>query len=299
MNAEDCIYINTFGIINNMDQKPLIGDPKKFAYRFNYNNFYGETIYLKTRDVEYFFQKYANKFKNPFILVTGADVLSVPKNINNFNFIINHPKLIKWFAQNYEGNDNYKIKHLPLGLDYHTLYYHKNHKWGQTSTPTQQEYDLIQIKQKLQPIQNIISHIALANFQHSTYGEPKLRETRRMPILNILKKKSCIKFLPYQDRLTFWNHMNNYAFVISPIGYGLDTHRTYEILILGRIPIICDTKINQLYDDLPILIVSDWNMINENWLQKQYINIVSKWNQYNWDKLKLEYWLSKIKILNT
>lgn len=293
MEENNCFYISNFGIIKSIDQKPIIKDPKNFIYNFNYNNLFGESIYIMTNNVENFFDNHLHLFINPIILVTGSNTNSVPDSIKNIDKYINHPKLLKWFAQNYVGGYNYKIHYLPLGLDYHTLSF-QNHNWGSKMTPLEQEQILINIKKKFKPIQNTNTKIALANFQHTTYGNPLLREERRKPILEILLKKNCIKFLPTQKRSDFWETLNDYAFMVSPPGYGYDTHRTWEILILGRIPIISECNINNVYKDLPIIIVKDWNIIDENWLNEKYKEIIKYWSFYNWKKLELKYWTNLI-----
>ena len=87
--------------------------------------------------------------------------------------------------------------------------------------------------------------------------------------------------------------MSNIAFVASPLGNGLDCHRTWEAFALGCIPIvkisIMDTS---LFDELPILIVKEWSNINEQ-LLKDTINSFKN-RTFNMDKLKLQYWKDKI-----
>lgn len=284
--------VHCHGIAMSVHQPPFI-QAKKFIYRFDYNNVRGDTIYVKTSDVASFFEKNASLFKNPFVLVSGYDVLSVPQDITDFYRYIQHPKLLHWYAQNYEGNSfSSRISFLPLGVDYHTLANRDHDIWGSRTNSLEQERQLLQIKKTMIPIQKVISNIAVVNFHHSTYGSPLLREKRRKPILEILQtKKNLIRFLPKQKRLDFWKEMKYYAFMISPPGHGLDTHRTWEILMLGRIPIIADTDINRVYEGLPVLIVSDWSMLTAEWLEEQYHIIINQWDSYQWERLKLDYWM--------
>jgi len=79
--------------------------------------------------------------------------------------------------------------------------------------------------------------------------------------------------------------------MISPPGYGLDTHRTWEILMLGRIPIIGDTGVNRVYEGLPVLVVKDWSILSKEWLEEQFQIIVNQWDSYQWERLKLDYWM--------
>ena len=93
-----------------------------------------------------------------------------------------------------------------------------------------------------------------------------------------------------------YSQWKNYKFVLSPPGTGIDCHRTWEAISVGCIPIVISSNLNELYEDLPILIVKSWDEINEEYLNQQY-NIISTnivENKYNYDKLTLEYWIDKI-----
>lgn len=90
--------------------------------------------------------------------------------------------------------------------------------------------------------------------------------------------------------------MKEYKFILSPPGAGEDTHRTWEALYVGCIPIVRSSNLNELYTDLPVLIVEDWNIITEDFLEDQY-KIIQKNKQdgcYNMDKLYLHYWIKQI-----
>jgi hypothetical protein len=89
-----------------------------------------------------------------------------------------------------------------------------------------------------------------------------------------------------------WNNQINYSFVLSPHGNGLDCHRTWESLVLGCIPIVKSSLIDDLYEDLPVLIVKAWQEINKELLLQTINNFKNK--TFNLDKLKLDYWLKKM-----
>ena len=87
--------------------------------------------------------------------------------------------------------------------------------------------------------------------------------------------------------------MTKYSFVLSPHGNGLDCHRTWEALVLGCIPVVKTSSLDKLYDDLPVLIVNNWYDIDEELLKNTIENFKDK--KFNYDKLKLDYWINKIK----
>ena len=94
----------------------------------------------------------------------------------------------------------------------------------------------------------------------------------------------------------YYHLINKYKFILSPSGAGPDCHRTWEALYMGCIPIVISSSIDELYEDLPILVINDWNEINKEFLEKKYIEIINKNKngEYNINKLYLKYWLDKI-----
>ena len=45
---------------------------------------------------------------------------------------------------------------------------------------------------------------------------------------------------------------------------GLDAHRTWEALLVGTIPIVRSSKLNPLYERLPVIIVNRWEEVHRN-----------------------------------
>jgi len=93
-----------------------------------------------------------------------------------------------------------------------------------------------------------------------------------------------------------YNQWKKYKFVLSPQGAGADCHRTWEAIHVGCIPIVLSSNLNELYEDLPILVLNSWDEINTEFLEKQYILITQniRENKYNYKKMTLDYWTNKI-----
>ena len=82
-------------------------------------------------------------------------------------------------------------------------------------------------------------------------------------------------------------------FVLCPRGNGVDTHRLWESLYLGAIPIIQYHRTHDICQDLPILFIDKWENITEEYLNSEYEKISNK--KFNLEKLKLSYWKTYIK----
>jgi hypothetical protein len=295
-----CHFVSSHGLIKSMIQHPktiTTNLGRHILYNFNFDNNYKETIYIRTDDIPSFFKYNLDNFKNPIILISGDMDTTIPDDIENFMDYYNNPKIILWYAQNLNLEQNYsKLRHLPIGLDYHTLgSCNFKHLWGYKISPLDQDKELFTLRNKIKNIKDVIPDKAVANFHLSTFFGPIRRQNYREPIFNILQHKTCVIWLDRQIRLEFWKSCEICAFVICPFGNGLDTHRTWETLCLGRIPIIGKSNLNTLFQDLPFVEVEDWNQLSEEFLEEKYKNIIEKWDKYNWNKLTLEYWVNKIK----
>lgn len=72
--------------------------------------------------------------------------------------------------------------------------------------------------------------------------------------------------------------LDRYAFIACPPGNGLDTHRTWEAMYRGSVPIVLDSYMNHFFKSLglPILIVSSYEelaQLNENRLKEIYLDL--------------------------
>jgi hypothetical protein len=94
----------------------------------------------------------------------------------------------------------------------------------------------------------------------------------------------------------FLDNVYNHKFVICPQGNGMGTHREWETLYMGSIPIMKRDLNNRFYEGkLPFILVNDWDDITEEFLNKEYEII--KASQWQEEMLTFTYW--KNKILNT
>jgi hypothetical protein len=86
--------------------------------------------------------------------------------------------------------------------------------------------------------------------------------------------------------------MMQFKFVLSPVGNGVDTHRTWEALLAGSIPIVESSVRDIMYEGLPVLIVNSWGHLNLQLLQSAYTNFSLPGRSYDWQKLYAPYYLS-------
>lgn len=232
-----------------------------------------------------------------FYLVSGRGDYTVPScfyipSFQHFcNQILDSKNIIKWYATNCVSYHK-KFVPIPIGIDYHTMNTADYKMFGNKQlTPSEQEEILISIKNRLRPLCNTTPK-AVANF-HNAMDTPVLRKHYRTVAYEALKDKNCILWLPKQVRDEFWNSCDEYTFVICPFGNGLDTHRTYETLALGRVPVIQECYFNEhLFKNMPVVIVKEWNEITAEFLKEQFEKIIKniEIGVYNYERLTTKFW---------
>jgi hypothetical protein len=292
----NCSFISSRGFLKCCDIKssnPI--SSIKDLINYNFDELTDNcTIYICSSAIYYFMKNYINNINFKFILVSGDDDQCCPRDMftsrEQFLNFIHNDKIIHWFAQN-NIKDHPKITKLPIGLDYHTLAsdnYSDNNINELQLTPTEQEEIILNIKNNALPFWK--REIKCYSNFHFVL-ENKYCYDRRDAISQI--PSDLIFYEP--ERTTkeegFLNQ-SKYSFVVSPHGMGLDCHRTWEALILGCIVIVKTSDLDKLYDDLPVLIVSNWSDINYDLLK----NVVDTYKNkiFNYEKLNLKYWMNKI-----
>jgi hypothetical protein len=70
---------------------------------------------------------------------------------------------------------------------------------------------------------------------------------------------------PTLPKLEFEEYMraiDRYKFVVCQRGHGLDTHRVCEVLLMGSVPIIEHSGLDDMYSRWPCLLVDSFNSID-------------------------------------
>jgi hypothetical protein len=231
----------------------------------------GDVVFVKT-DTPYlgtFFHRYHPQIAHPYILITHNSDEGVPGLFRNY---LEDPKLLAWFAQNVEGETHAKLHPIPIGI--------ANKYWKHGNT------DIFTSHLPLANNQNR-PYLCYINFQVSTC--PKERQY----VWNLFASQPwCTVLLP-NELEGYLQDLSRSKFVVSPRGNGLDCLRTWEALLMGAIPIVRSSSLDPLFSDLPVLIIQDWEMISESYLNEQYAIIKQK--PFNRAKLFIEYWLKTIR----
>ena len=248
-------------------------------------------VYLCADMVPQFVREHLPRRSTPFTLVTGDSDLAVavgPIAERVLDALTSHPMLDAWYAQN-RVFKHPKLHSMLIGLDYHTLSPPEGggqaHPWGARRVPADQERQLAQIGQSAGSIAGK-KPVAFCSW-HFAIERGDRRECRRRVNPTAVSYQS-----DFTTREASWRMNAGCAFTLSPAGNGLDCHRTWEALLLGSIPVVLRSPLDELFAELPVVIVDDWSEVTPARLRSELDRIAR--NSFDFSQLELGYWTARI-----
>ena len=242
----------------------------------------------------------ANK---PYVIITGMDDYTFPHEVVGSFFIAAATPLFRhWFATNCLDRNllSNKITPIPYGIDYWTLSARKS--W--TNTPMSSAHTQDRHLSRLRESAVHFSKRARTatdppriyiNFQFNMDGNGN---SERLSAYNTIPRDlASVQETPI-NRYDTWGAYTQHVFVASPRGNGLDTIRTWEALMLGCIVIVRRIQgeggcvLEELYHDLPVVIIDRWSDLTRDFLSL----ILSEYAQrtFRYEKLGTSYWIERI-----
>jgi len=205
------------------------------------------------------------------LLISGHSDIS----IENYMVDAYNPQI--WFSVNNQTT-KYHVHSLPLGLTNYTNETDLHPVYGNCDI-------LIDVMNETIETTGLV----YMNFNIHTHHE-------RKHIWDLFKDKSWVNLGEIHNTLdgrkTFLREIKSHHFVLCPRGNGLDTHRLWETLYMGSIPIVKRELGYEQFYDLPICFVDNWEDINEQFLENERHRILH--TNYAMEKLKIGYWIDKI-----
>lgn len=210
-----------------------------------------------------------------------------------YDRLLNHDRLNKWYTKNPSIVHN-KLIPLPIG---------PKMQWSNTSFFGEPKAKILSIYNKnfLEPEilfkdTSLKNNLLYININPGTTDNPYYKEHKniRRKALTDLKNKG-FKSSSNKSIEDYIVELKTYKFCLSPPGNGIDTHRTWESLLVGTIPICITSPLDSIMTDLPVLIVDDYSVINDAYLEEQYKKIHDR--DYDFSSLYCDYWKNRIRNL--
>jgi hypothetical protein len=234
----------------------------------------------------YIFSTLLHLLPTPIILITSDGDKSMPCAELPYTYqLLQSPMIVAWYTQNYNKSIIHpKLKHYPIGFDLHTSQWFINDS-------VHDKIKYMVYRRRLSPTHTRIAHKILNDTYHSK-SHPE-----RAQLFHLVKKNPHIDFLKKVPFRILTDMYNQYNFVLSPRGNGLDCHRTWELLLAGVIVITKTSPLDDMYrqHNLPVVILKEWDELNHNLphkLKEWYKEHLPKTSMENiFERLTVSYWL--------
>ncbi len=257
----------------------------------------GDTIYLGDWAIPWFVKAVHPKIKHPYIIISSDSDAWHP-NSGTWNYdpfselcprappveatriMLYDSKVAAWFCKNSLISRHPKIFQIPIGPN--IIY------WGSCPKVLFEKVDALGPS----PFEQEKKHLLYMAMQlASHYSRPYIAELFQDKPYCLSSVHQLKQQIVARDQ--FYDELSQSIFTLAPPGFGLDTVRFWEALVLGCIPIVKHSELDDLYADLPVLFVNDWSEINEPFLRQKQREILEK--NLGTEKAYFEFWARKIK----
>ena len=218
--------------------------------------------------------------KNYTVLITHNSDFKIDSS--KFNKFLQCGKFKYWFAQNPFINEP-RLFTLPIGL-MNKIW----HKYPRFNLMMEEK------KKNIKPTKLLLLSFSIKSnkdkrqqcfdsFMNKTYVTNNV----------VYKGINFIGDVKEYDRI-FFNIILDHLFIACPEGNGIDTHRFWETLYLGRYPVVLHNRVNDAFNDLPVLILNKWEDFEKEFLM--FLERIKN-KKFSYKKLTQEYWIDRINNL--
>ncbi len=210
----------------------------------------GQVVFCKIDEVMRFFER-VRLTRRRLVLVTGQGDL--PCDGWRQGFL--PANVVRWFATNVT-QAHPRVEALPLGLG------------SPDSSTTLTARGILEQRGKREPR----LHWLYVNFR------PETNPAVRGPVHDFFMSRGedWISFETADKRggnERFLKQILSHRFVLCPPGNGVDTHRMWEVMLAGAIPVVLRSQAMDPFRDLPILFVDDYREVTREFLAAAWSRI--------------------------
>jgi len=186
----------------------------------------GDVVFVKTDCLQSFLEHVA--IDVPITLVTGVSDLSPTDD--QVNSITSNPNIEKWVGCNIL-HQHPKIRKMPIGV-------------GEPGRINGDHELLVKLHASRVPWESKKDDVCVP-YHSTTHTARKLECT--LPVL---------PFKEYMDAI------GQHKFVVCQRGNGVDTHRVCEVLLMGSVPVVQHSGLDDMYDSWPCVLVDSFDSID-------------------------------------
>jgi hypothetical protein len=218
--------------------------------------------FCKADFLEFFFREIAPR--EPFVLFSHNADRTIDRR---FARRLRNRHLRAWFAEN-AAFHHPKLFALPLGI--------ANPRWPHGDGA------------------------ALAEAQRTPVEKTQLFNTSFALDTNPEGRSYCLEQtgLPLGTRRPFPEYLLDLKgayFCVAPRGNGIDTHRLWEALYVGTVPVATRSVLTEQHPDLPLVVLDDWADFRSIDFSPELYR--ERWSEFDPDSLRLDAYLRRIEAI--
>ena len=202
------------------------GVSAQHSYPYKYPLSKGDVVFVKTDCLTWFLDN--RKVDVPITLVTGVSDMS--PSSEECRRILGNPNITKWIGSNILRSDP-KIIKLPIGV-------------GEPERLNGNHETLVRLHSERVPWSDKTDDICVP-YHGATHGSRILKPT-----------------LPKLEFEDYMREISKYKFVACYRGSGVDTHRVCETLLMGSVPVLEHSGLDDMYSQWPCLFVDSFDNID-------------------------------------
>ena len=261
----------------------------------------GAIVYVPSLDVPAFLRRFATLPPSHRVtVVSGGEDVGMPRELFGEGQIrgsrramlvnmtltlpqfVNDRRLLHWWVQNYDLRGcnvwtgcarallrsrwlSRKVSPLPIGLDLHKFAERPppsggaRDERGRRRRACEQQTELNAIRASLPAFADRPAAL-LAPFSCARADRRAACEALKRPIA---PGAPPLATFFAGTRAEMWRAMGAHAFVAAPTGHGLDTHRAWEALALGSVPVVLSSSLDGLYAEYPVVVIQSWDDVTQ------------------------------------
>ena len=228
-----------------------------------------KSLFVYTQALDLFNDIVFPKLDHPITLVSHNSDFGI---LEKHRLYLDNDRIIRWFAQNADI-EHTKLVPVPIGI--------ANSQWPHGNLALFDKVRKDTYAKEFLVYKNFDVNTSHCNRYHVEVA------TARNGIFQAGRK-------PIED---FLRDIAKSIFTICPMGSGTDSHRIWEALYLGSIPVVADCPHNRGFKELPMVFIPEgqfrnWEMVTGKFLENKYNEMRN--NKYDMSKIDLNYWNQQI-----
>lgn len=243
------------------DNEYIFVRKKRFVLKEN------QIIFCKTEYIKELFQILRTQcnFKN-IKLITHQSDLRITKKLH-----LSRPNCIsKWYSINVDYNHEDLIP-IPIGI----ANFHSKNLSETIFTEKVEINDFFADKDKL----------LYVNFNPNTNFEHRKGLYEFFNNMSWVSSNSTtLRHIEYKKSLS------SHSFILAPWGNGIDTHRFWEALYSGSIPITKKHPMYEFFNSIPKILVSNYKEISDDFLDIELMKLQKKIDVFDLKECDFRYW---------